>query len=184
MTMWIWLGLVVLVLVWVVAAYNRFVRLKNMVGEAWSGIDVQLKRRRNLVPNLVRTVKRYAEHEQDTLEEVTGLRAKSMSAQGMGERGAVESRLGMGLANILAVAENYPDLKADANFRELQAELSSLEEQIQMARRYYNGTARDYNVQVESFPSNLVAKGFGFGLAEYFELEDPLAGQVPDVDFS
>ncbi|NCC24442.1 MAG: LemA family protein [Deltaproteobacteria bacterium] len=183
MSVWIWTSLAVLLALWAVGLYNRLVRLKNVVKEAWSGIDVQLRRRHNLIPNLVKTVERYASHEKTTLEQVTGLRAKSMGAQGMGERGELESRLGMSLANILAVAENYPQLKADSNFRELQAELSGLEEQIQLARRYYNGTARDYNVQVESFPSNLVARAFGFTTVEYFELDDPAARQVPDVNF-
>lgn len=177
------LGLVGLIIVAVIAIYNKLVRLKNMVEEGWSGIDVQLKRRSNLIPNLVETVKGYMGHERDLLTKVTELRAQSMSAREVGEKGRLEGLLSRSLANIFAVAEGYPDLKANQNFLELQTELSAIEEQIQMARRYYNGTVRNLNIKVESFPSNIVAGMFNFIKAEFFEIEDPADRAVPKVAF-
>jgi LemA protein len=177
------LGLVALIIVAVIAIYNKLVRLKNMVEEGWSGIDVQLKRRSNLIPNLVETVKGYMGHERDLLTKVTELRAQSMSAREVGEKGRVEGLLSRSLANLFAVAEGYPDLKANQNFLELQTELSAIEEQIQMARRYYNGTVRNLNIKVESFPSNIIAGMFNFIKAEFFEIEDPADRAVPKVAF-
>jgi len=168
---------------WVAATYNRLVRNRNLVREGWSGIDVQLKRRANLIPNLVETVKGYAGHEREVLEQVTALRGQAGQAGGVGERGRAEGLLGAALGRLFAVAENYPDLKANANFAQLQASLEEVEEQIQLARRYYNGAVRNLNILVESFPSNLVARNTGFSQAEFFELADEAARQVPEVSF-
>ncbi|MDH3710020.1 MAG: LemA family protein [Cyclobacteriaceae bacterium] len=176
------LVVVVLIVFWAISIYNRLVKHKNLVKEGWSGIDVQLKRRTDLIPNLLETVKGYAKHEEDLFKKVTELRARSMDAQGVAEQGQAESALSQSLMNLFAVAENYPELKADQNFRQLQTELSSLEDHIQMARRYYNGTARDFNILIESFPSNLVANSFGFQMAEYFEI-DSQEREVPEVKF-
>ena len=177
------LGLVGLIIVIVIAIYNKLVRLKNLVEEGWSGIDVQLKRRANLIPNLIETVKGYMGHERDLLSKVTELRAQSMSARDVGEKGRLEGLLSRSLANVFAVAEGYPDLKASQNFSELRTQLSDIEEQIQLARRYYNGTVRNMNIQVESFPSNIVAGIFNFTEAEFFEIEDPADRAVPEVKF-
>ena len=172
-----------LVALFVVLIYNKLIRLRNMVEEGWSGIDVQLKRRANLIPNLLETVKGYMGHERELLTKVTELRAQSMKTREVGEKGRLEGLLSRSLANIFAVAEGYPDLKANQNFSELQTELSDLEEQIQMARRYYNGTVRNLNIQVESFPSNIVAGIFNFTKGAFFEIEDPAARAVPEVKF-
>lgn len=176
------LVIIVLIVFWAISIYNRLVRHKNLVKEGWSGIDVQLKRRTDLIPNLLETVKGYAKHEEDLFKQVTEMRARSMNAQGVAEQGEAEAALTQSLMNLFAVAENYPQLKADQNFRQLQSELSNLEEQIQMSRRYYNGTARDFNIIIESFPSNLVANSFGFQQAEYFEI-DSNEREVPEVKF-
>jgi LemA protein len=182
------LGIIILVLLlvlagWLVAIYNGLVRKRNLVQEGWSGIDVQLKRRADLIPNLVETVKGYAGHEREALERVTELRAQSLKAQAPAEKGRVEGMLTGALGNLFAVAENYPDLKASQNFVELQTSLAEVEEQVQFARRYYNGAVRDLNIAVESFPSNLVAGAFGFKQAEFFELADPGDRAVPQVKF-
>jgi LemA protein len=159
------------------------VRNRQMVQEGWSGIDVQLKRRADLIPNLIETVKGYMGHEKGVLEKVTELRAQSMRAQTPGEKGQVEGALGAALANLFAVAENYPDLKASQNFMDLQKSLADVEEQIQLSRRYYNGAARNLNILVGSFPSNIVANMFQFLPAEYFEIEDAADRAVPKVAF-
>ena len=174
-------AIVFVVLLWAIVAYNRLVRLRNMVREAWSGIDVQLKRRASLVPRLVEVVKAYAAHERNLLSDVAELRSRSLHAQGIAERGDIETALSKSLASLLAVAEGYPDLKAGGNFLELQKELSNIEDQIQMARRYYNGTARNLNVAVESFPGSLVAGFFAFGLAEFFALDEAAARDASKV---
>lgn len=174
--------LLVLVAMWAVSVYNRLVKHKNLVKEAWSGIDVQLKRRTDLIPNLLETVKGYAQHEEGLFKKVTELRARSMEAEGVAAQGEAESALSQSLLNLFAVAENYPELKADQNFRQLQNELSELEDHIQKARRYYNGASRDFNIIIESFPSNLIANSFGFSLAEYFEIASN-EREVPEVKF-
>ena len=183
MTLGIVLGGIVLILLFVVFLYNRLVKLRNMVEEAWSGMDVQLKRRSNLVPNLVEAVKGYMGHERAVLTKVTELRAQSEATEGAAARGAIESRLSAAIGGLFAVAENYPDLKASQNFIDLQKNLTEIEDQIQLARRYYNGAVRNMNIAVESFPSNLVASRFGFQQAEFFELEDPADRAVPKVSF-
>jgi LemA protein len=181
--LYIILGVVVLLLLGAVVIYNRLVSNKNMVAEGWSGIDVQLKRRNDLIPNLIETVKGYMGHERGVLDEVTELRAKSLQAAGVGDKARAEGALGAALANLFAVAENYPDLKASQNFIELQKSLADIEDQIQLARRYYNGAARNFNILIQSFPSNLVANTFQFTPVEYFEIEEAAERAVPRVSF-
>lgn len=166
------IGVVVALVLWGVYAYNRFVTLINRAKEAWADIDVQLKRRYNLIPNLVNTVKGYAKHEQGTFEKVTELRAKAMQAGGIEEKGKAENMLTDALKSLFAVAESYPDLKANQNFLELQRELSDTENKIQAARRFYNTNVRDLNIGLESFPQNIVGKMFNFGKRDFFELEE------------
>ncbi|WP_245409880.1 LemA family protein [Pararhizobium haloflavum] len=180
------LGLVVLLVVYGVFVYNGLVRARQIVEEAWSGIDVQLKRRADLVPNLVETVRGYTDHEANTLREVTEMRARAQAlpSDDVKGRAAAEGLLGQALGRLMAVAEAYPDLKANENFAQLQRSLETLENEIQMSRRYYNGAARDLNIKVESVPSNIVAGAFGFRKTEYFEIEDARDRAVPDVKFS
>lgn len=178
------LGLAALLALFAIAIYNKLVKRKNMVNEGWSGIDVQLKRRANLIPNLVETVKGYKIHEQNLLEKVVSLRTQTLSAEKPAAKGAAEGLLSAALGQLFAVAENYPDLKASQNFIELHKSLSEVEEQIQLARRYYNGAVRDMNILVESFPSNVIANIFKFALAEFFELEEPSERAVPGVSFN
>ena len=175
--------LLILGVLWFVIIYNSLVRLKNLVEEGWSGIDVQLKRRADLIPNLIETVKGYMGHERELLEKVTELRSKAMKAEKVGEKAKLEGELSRSLVNVLAVAENYPDLKANQNFLDLQEQLAKIEDEIQMARRYYNGTVRNLNIKIESFPSNIVANLFHFTKAEFFEVEDEADRKVPKVSF-
>jgi LemA protein len=171
-------------LVYAVSIYNRLIKNKNLVDEGWSGIETQLKRRSNLIPNLVETVKGYATHEREALEAVTSLRNQTMSISDIGERGQKEGELTAALGRLFAVAEAYPDLKANENFISLQGDLSETEDQIQLARRYYNGTVRDMNILVESFPSNIVANNFNFSKAEFFEIDNEMDRAVPKVTFN
>lgn len=177
------LGVIVLVAIYAISIYNRLVRDRNLVKEGWSGIDVQLRRRADLIPNLIETVKGYASHEKGVLEEITAARARSIGAQGVGAQAQAETGLQAALGRLFAIAEAYPDLKADANFRELQTQLATIEEDVQSARRYYNAAARNLNTLIESFPSNLVANHFRFEKADFFELGDEAARSVPKVDF-
>ena len=172
--------LIALTVVWAIFTYNRFIKLKHMVKEAWSGIDVQLKRRFNLIPNLIETIKGYAKHEADTMEQLTRMRTGS---EDVNQRGAEEGRITQAIQNLLAVAEEYPDLKASQNFLDLQNNLDEIENAIQLARRYYNGAVRDFNVLVESFPSNLIANVFSFQNADFFEIELARQRDVPKVEF-
>ncbi|GAA3061977.1 LemA family protein [Rhizobium viscosum] len=183
--MYVILAVLVVIALYVVFIYNGLVRSRQMAEEAWSGIDVQLKRRADLIPNLIETVKGYAAHEKSTLEEVVELRnkAQAVPAGDVAGRAQVEGLLGQALGRVMALAEAYPDLKANQNFSELQASLETMESEIQMARRYYNGAARDLNVKVESFPSNLVAGQFGFSKREYFEIANEADRAVPTVKF-
>ena len=178
--------IVLLVAGYAIYAYNGLVRARQMVQEAWSGIDVQLKRRADLIPNLVETVKGYAGHERATLEQVTEMRARAQGipSDDVAGRAAAEGMLSQALGRLFAVAEGYPDLKANRNFADLQEALETVEREIQMARRYYNGSARELNVKVESFPSNFIANTFNFIQADYFELEDPGDRAVPQVSFN
>lgn len=168
---------------YVIGIYNKLVKNKNLVDEGWSGIDTQLKRRSNLIPNVIETVKGYAKHERDALEAVTSMRTRAMSTTDVAERGQAEGMLSAALGKLFAVAEAYPDLKANENFIGLQDDLSEIENEIQLARRYYNGTARNMNVLVESFPSNFVAGFFRFAKAKFFEIENPEDRAVPKVAF-
>lgn len=178
------LGLVVLLAAYVVSIYNKLIRRRNLTEEDWSGIEVQLKRRANLIPNLAEAVKGYASHESEVFEQVAALRSRSMEAGSVAEQGQAQGLLGMALGRLMAVSEAYPELQADENFRDLQDQLSGLEDEIQMSRRYYNGTVRELNVLIESFPSNLVANHFKFLTAEFFEIEDQGDRAVPEVSFS
>lgn len=168
-----------------VTLYNRLVKTRQMTEEGWSGIDVQLKRRADLIPNLVDSIKGYVGHERATLEQVTSLRAQiGKVPQGdVAERGKLEGMLSGVIGRLLAVAESYPDLKANQNFLKLQESLGELENEIQMARRYYNGAVRNLNVMVESVPSNLVASPFGFVKKDYFEIVDEADRAVQKVSF-
>lgn len=159
------LGLVVVLVIFV---YNNLIKLKNKVDEAWSDIDTQLKRRYDLIPNLVETVKGYAGHEKETLEKIVQARSSAMNAKTLEEKEQSENMISGALKTIFALAENYPDLKANQNFMQLQQTLKEIEEHIQMSRRYYNGTVRDFNTQVEVFPNNLIAGIFKFAKREFF----------------
>lgn len=165
------LTLIAIVMAASVWMYNRLIRLRNMVAEGLSAIDVQLGRRANLIPNLEQAVKGYMGHERALLTEIAELRARSREARGVGDKGEAEMGLSKALAGLVAVAESYPDLKANQNFLALQRELSDIEDQIQMARRYYNGTVRNLNIAVESFPSLIIAYLGGFKTAEFFAAE-------------
>jgi len=176
-------GLLVVVAIALIALYNGLVQLKVLVDEAWSGIDVQLKRRYDLIPNLVETVKGYAKHEKETFENIAKLRTSAMNATSIEEKGQLENQLSGALKTLFAVAENYPELKANQNFLDLQANLSSIENEIQGARRYYNGTVRDYNTRIMVFPNNLIAGMLGFKAREFFAAEEE-AKQNVKVDFS
>jgi len=168
---------------WAVSAYNALVRKRIIVSEAWSGIDAQLKRRTELVPNLVETVKGYASHERDALEDVTRLRTAGAGAGSIAERAELEKQFAGAIGRLMAVAEAYPDLKASANFQALQGELATIENDIQFARRFYNGAVRDYNIAIEQAPSNLVASAFAFQQAPFFELDSEDERAVPQVKF-
>ncbi|MCK8780689.1 LemA family protein [Rhizobium sp. NTR19] len=183
--MYILIGILVAVALYVVMIYNGLVKARQMAEEAWSGIDVQLKRRADLIPNLIETVKGYASHEKSTFEEVVRLRnqAQAVPLGDVAGRAQAEGLLGQALGKLFALAEAYPDLKANQNFAELQASLENLENEIQMSRRYYNGAARDLNVRVESFPNNLIAGQFGFSKKEYFEITNEADRAVPSVKF-
>lgn len=168
--LYIVLGIAALVVVWVIFAYNRFITLVQRTKEAWADIDVQLKRRYDLIPNLVETVKGYAAHERTAFENVTEARSRAMGAGNLHDKAAAENMLTDALKSLFAVAEAYPDLKANTNFLELQRELSDTENKIQAARRFYNGNVRDLATAIQSFPGNIIAGMFGFKEMEYFEL--------------
>ena len=167
---------------WAVLIYNKLVRNKNLVAEGWSGIDVQLKRRADLIPKLVDTVKGYMTFENDVVQSVVVSRARCLEPQGQKSRSAEEGRLTGALSRLFALAEDYPDLKASQNFMQLQQSVSETEDQIQLARRYYNGATRDLNVLIESVPSNFVAQKFHFQKADYFELQEPENRSAPEID--
>ncbi|MBI3250556.1 MAG: LemA family protein [Candidatus Andersenbacteria bacterium] len=181
--LWIIIGVVAVVVLYLLAMYNALVRQRNQVKESWSDIDIQLKRRHNLIPNVVETVKGYAAHENKTLQSVTEARTRALSAQTPEDHAKAENMLSSTLKTLFAVSEQYPDLKANANFLELQRELSDTEDKIQAARRHYNTTVSEFNTTIESFPSNAVAGMFGFKQAEFFELDEEGARSVPKVSF-
>jgi LemA protein len=174
---------IVLLILFLVGIYNGMVRARNRVDEAWSGIDVQLKRRHDLIPNLVETVKGYAAHEAGVFEAVTQARAAAMSAQGPAESARAEGVLGNALGRLFAVAEAYPQLRASENFQQLQGELTNTEDQIAGARRIYNGNVQDYNTRIQTFPGAVFAGMFGFTKREFFEIESQGDREVPQVSF-
>lgn len=163
--------------------YNRLIRGRNRVDNAWSDIDVQLQRRHDLIPNLVKAVDQYAKYEKATLEAVTELRAEAMRVTDVRDRGDAEEQLSAGVQKLIAVAENYPDLKANENFLNLQGELAETEDYLQFARRYYNGSVRDFNTMTETVPSNLVAASFGFSTRRFFQKSSDDVANVPLVKF-
>jgi len=177
------LALLALAVVAGVLIYNALVTKKNLVEEGWSGIETQLKRRADLIPNLVETVKGYAGHERDVFDRVTRLRAETLKSGTVQERAEKEGLLTGAIGRLMAVAEAYPQLRASESFIALQRDLSAIEDQIQLARRYYNGTVRNLNIAIESFPSNLVAQTFSFRKAEFFEIEDTHDRALPKVSF-
>ncbi|MCB1480926.1 MAG: LemA family protein [Rhodobiaceae bacterium] len=185
MTGIILLAIIAAVVLYAIILYNQLVSKRQMANEGWSGIDVQLKRRTDLIPNLLESVKGYMSHEKDTLREVTELRTKAQGIpdDNVAERAKVEGMLSGALGRLLAIAENYPDLKASQNFIDFQDALEDTENKLEMARRYYNGTVRDLNVMVEQFPSNLIAGKFGFTHREFFEIEEASERAVPKVSF-
>jgi LemA protein len=183
---WAVLALIVLLAIGAIVSYNRFVSQKQLIKDAWANIDTELKRRYDLIPNLVETVKGYAGHEREVLENVTRARAMATSATGSpAEQAAAEGPFVAALRQLFAVAENYPDLKANQNFLALQQELSNTEDRLQTARRFYNGNVRDYNRRVQSFPSSMIANSFHFAPADFFEIDDVVrqAG-APQVNFT
>jgi LemA protein len=186
MLLWIILAVVAAAVVYAIVAFNSLVRTRQMANEAWSGIDVQLKRRAELVPNLVETVNGYAGHERGVLDEVTRLRgaARAVPEGDVAARAQAEGALSGALGRLFALSENYPDLKASANFLGLQQQLSDLENELQMARRYYNGAVRNLNVLVQSFPGNLIAGAFGFSPRDFFELDDAGERNAPQVSLA
>jgi LemA protein len=177
------LVLLALAVIYAIATYNGLIRLRNRADEGFSDIDVQLKRRHDLIPNLVETVKGYASHERQVLENVTAARSTAVAASGPEQRGQAENALTGALRQLFAVAENYPDLKASRNFLELQNELTDTEDKIQAARRFYNMTVRDLNIKIQSFPSSVIANMRGIGERDFFELEEPADREVPSVSF-
>jgi LemA protein len=180
---WIVLGIVVVLLLAAVWIYNRLVTLRTRVDNGWSQIDVQLRRRADLIPNLVETVKGYAAHERELFEQVTEARARSMGAKGVADQADAENQVSAGLRQLLAVVENYPDLKANQNFLALQEELIGTESKIAYARQFYNDQVMQLNTMIQSFPSSIVAGAFGFEERPFFEIDEPVRGPV-QVDLS
>jgi LemA protein len=181
--LWIIIAVVAVVVLWIVGAFNALVTLKNRAKEAWADIDVQLKRRYDLIPNLVEVVKGYATHEKEVFEKVTQARASAMSAQGAAQKAGAENALTDTLKSLFAVAESYPDLKASQNFLELQRELTDTEDKIQAARRFYNTNVRDLSIKIESFPDNVIANMFGFKQMELFEIANSTEREPVKVNF-
>jgi len=180
---WVAIGLGAVVVLWIVATFNGIVRLRNKVNEAFSGVDVQLKRRHDLVPNLVKTVKAYARHERETLEEVVEARTAAEEADALGDRQRTENGLSRSLDRLIALVERYPELKADGNFRRLHGDLVEIEDDLQYARRYYNGTVRDHNTRIQTFPAALLAGLIGARPREFFEVEDPSERGAVGISF-
>jgi LemA protein len=180
---WVILAIIVLIVLFLVLAYNGMVKARNKVDEAWSGIDVQLKRRHDLIPNLVETVKGYAAHEKEVFENVSAARSAAISANGPAEAGRAEGALTGALGRLFAVAEAYPQLRAAESFTELQRELANTEDQIAGSRRIYNGNVQAYNTKIQVFPNSLLAGQFGFTRREFFEIEDPADREPVKVSF-
>ncbi|MBU3964763.1 LemA family protein [Patescibacteria group bacterium] len=180
---WIILIAIVAIVLWIVGVYNGLVTLKNRADEAWSDIDVQLKRRYDLIPNLVNTVKGYASHERELFQRVTEARTRAMGAQAPAEKAEAENMLSGTLKSLFAVSENYPDLKANQNFLELQRELTDTEDKIQASRRFYNGNVRDFNIKLEVFPDMIVANMLAYKKREFFEIENAVEKEPVAVKF-
>ena len=178
------IAVVAVIVVAAIVIFNRLVRLRNLVREGWSGIDVQLRRRTDLVPNLVEAVKGYAAHEHTVFEDIAAKRAGSIAADNVHGQAAAEQALQGSLRQLFAVAEAYPELKADRNFLDLQHQLAEVEDQLQMARRYYNGTVRNLNISIQSFPNNVLAGALGFKPEPFFELDDRAAAAAPTIAFA
>jgi LemA protein len=181
--LWVVVGIVAIVILWFIATYNGLIRLRNRTDEAWSDIDVQLKRRYDLIPNLVETVKGYATHERELFENVTKARSNAMQATSPEQQGKAENMLAGALKSLFAVAENYPDLKANQNFAKLQDELSDTENKIQASRRFYNGNVRDFNTKLQVFPTNMIAGMLSFKKKEFFEIEEAEQRENVEVKF-
>lgn len=179
---WVLLAILAVVILWLVGTYNGLVTLKNRVNEAWSDIDVQLKRRYDLIPNLINTVKGYATHEKEVFEKVTEARTRAMGAGSAADKAQSENMLSGALKSLFAVSENYPELKANQNFLELQRELTDTEDKIQAARRFYNTNVRDFNIKIEVFPTNLIAGLLNFTKREFFGAEEA-EKELPKVQF-
>ena len=177
------LGIVILLVFWVMSMYNGLVRLRNQVKNAWSQIDVQLKRRHDLIPNLVETAKGYMKHERETLDSVTKARTQAMQAQGVAESAKAEGQLSEALSKFMLVVENYPDLKASQNFLALQEELTTTENKVGFARQFYNDQVQQFNTRIESVPTNILANMFGFKQSEFFQIEVAQEREVPQVKF-
>lgn len=180
---WVIIIAIAALVLWLISVYNSLIKRRNQTNEAWSDIDVQLKRRYNLIPNLVETVKGYAKHERELFENVTKARTAAMGAQSIEDKGKAENMLSGTLKSLFAVAENYPDLKANQNFLKLQDELADTENKIQAARRFYNGNVRDFNTKIQVFPNNMVAGMMNFKAFEFFEVEEEKEREVVDVKF-
>ena len=178
LALWIVLGVVALLMIFVIAAYNGLVRLRNRIDNAWAQIDVQLRRRYDLIPNLVETVKGYASHERQTFESVTQARANAINAQGVADQAQAENQISTALKSLFAVAEAYPELKANQNFLALQEELTATEGRIAYARQFYNDEVLKLNTRIQTFPTNMLAGAFGFREREYFEADDTSRGPV------
>lgn len=178
------MAVIALAILFVVLTYNGMIRSRNMVDQAWSGIDVQLKRRHDLIPNLVESVKGYAAHERETLQAVIDARAMAMSASGPAASGAAEGILGQALGRVFAIAEAYPQLRATENFEQLQTELANTEDQIAASRRIYNGNVQSYNTKIQIFPNSIIAGMGDFAPREFFEIDDPADREPVTVDFS
>ena len=177
------LAIAAILVFYFIGSYNKFVRKRSMMDEGWSGIDVQLKKRYDLIPNLVETVKGYATHEKETLQQVIQARNNALQAEGVAATKQAEKELNTALANIFALGEAYPDLKANTNFLQLQQQLAAVEGDVEKARRYYNATVRENNIMVESFPTNIIANIMGFHQTEFFEIEESAQRETPQIKF-
>ena len=178
---WIILAVIAIIVLWIITLYNGLIRLRNQTDEAWSDIDVQLKRRHDLIPNLVNTVKGYAAHESNVFDQVTQARANAISAQTPQQKLAAENMLAGTLKSLFAVAEAYPDLKANQNFLDLQQQLADTEDKVQASRRFFNGNVRDFNTKLQTFPTNMIGNALGFKAYQFFEMENPADRAVPEV---
>jgi LemA protein len=174
----------VVLVFWVFQTFNGLVRRKNIVAEAWSGVETQLKRRADLIPNLVETVKGYATHERVTFDELARLRSSGQPGQDLAQRAQTEQAITAAIGKIMAVSEAYPQLRASENFQRLEKDLEEIEDQIQLSRRYYNGSVRDFNTMIEQAPTNLIARGFAFKQAAFFQIENAADRDAPKVSFS